>query len=142
MALREPDSTGFDGLSSGARNLDRPAEIPKVPAYLAHDRGHGERHKVRAATDVETVDRELTDSRGLYEIVKRFAAVPEPACDVISQRQSPFNDYLALTTKGHRPLVETSKATEHLGHFGILRTRRSHHENPTVPLLWNHAAWN
>jgi len=47
----------------------------------------------------------------------------------------------SLTTKGHRPLVETSKATEHLGHFGILRTRRSHHENPTVPLLWNHAAW-
>ena len=79
------------------RHLDRPAVVPEVPADLAHDRRHRERHEVRTGVDVEPDDRvHQADPGDLDQIVAGLAAAVEAAGDVIGQRQASLDDAVAL----------------------------------------------
>jgi hypothetical protein len=52
------------------RDLHRPAVVPEVPAYLAHDRGHRERHEVGAGIHVESDDGvDQSDAGDLNQVV-------------------------------------------------------------------------
>jgi hypothetical protein len=81
--------------------------IAKVSAHLPHHGRHGKRQEIRTVVDIEAVHRlNQTHPCHLNEIFVRFSAVLEAACDVVSQRQTAFNDQVSPAAVLKRTLVQ------------------------------------
>ncbi len=65
----------------------------------------------------------------------RFASAPVSPCNMIGQRQTTEDDYLALTFVRDRLFVEGPQPAEHLRHLCIVESWLSHRIPLTVPLL-------
>ena len=94
-----------------------------MPANLAHDRRHRERHEVRAGVDVEPdhgVDQ--THPGDLDQVVARLAAAVEAAGDVVGQRQAALDDAVALAAgTSPEPSGKPCKFAEHVGDIRVFR---------------------
>jgi hypothetical protein len=107
-----------------AGNLDRPSMIAEVSANFAHHGRNGERQKIRTVLSVEAVHRlNQPHSCHLDEVFERFTAITEPACDVVGQRQTAFDDHNSLALVLNRLLIQHDETAAHIRHVGILRSR-------------------
>ena len=87
--------------------------IAEVPAYLAHDGRNRKRHELRTLVCVEAVHRvDQPHARHLEQVFQGFAAVAEAVCDVVGQRQTAFDDHVALTLILDRSLDPASSDDE------------------------------
>jgi hypothetical protein len=84
-----------------AGHVDRPPVVSEVLAYLAHHGRHGERHEFGAVVGVEAVDgADEADACCLDEIVMWLAAAAVSPRNVVRQRQTAFDDCVALAPEG------------------------------------------
>jgi len=71
-----------------------------VPLQLADDRSGRERGEVHAARRIEAVDRfHEGHRRHLHQVVQRFAAVEEPAGELVGQPQVRGDQLLAFSRR-------------------------------------------
>ena len=107
-----------------ARHLDRPAVVAEVPADLAHDRRHRERHEVRAGVDVEP-DHGVhqADAGDLHEVVARLTAAVEATRDVVGQRQAALDDAVTLTLNFAEPSGSSCSSRNMSGDIRVFRVR-------------------
>jgi hypothetical protein len=98
--------------------------ITEVSANFAHHGWYGESQEICAVLGIISVDRlNQPHPRHLSEVFERFSAVSEPACDVVGQGQTAFDDHVSLAPVLGRPLVQRRKPTQHGSHVGIVGPR-------------------